>query len=295
MELQRARIHKGSVDFASVGGFDRARVDGFFFIEQPPDLSLDAGDRFARGFYQQHAPDDPDSEFTGYSVYTEENTGPRQGYFCRQNDQTEQFFLERNNWARVLPESLATQAEAMRRLSLAILDFVLRELDIPQSLWHRATGGAITGEGCYHLTFNHFRPQISARGLNIHKDSGWVTLLRSTDDGLEVQAGDGWESVSPAAGHLIVNFGCALEILTRSSERPLSAVAHRVRQQVPREGAGQADRVSYGLFVDSELDRGPEARLYEHFGGQLIDRGSPSRFVDAIVERTYDTEDVGLY
>lgn len=295
MELQVARVGDRRLEFASPGAFDRARVDGFFFVEQPPALDLDAGDRFARNFFKDRCAHASDSDFAGYRSCTQDEVGARQGYFCRDADQTEQFFLERANWTSVFPQPLAAQAESMRHVSVMVLEFVLRELNIPHSLWHQATGGAVADDGSYHLTFNHFRPEVSARGLNIHKDSGWVTLLRSTDGGLEVQAGDAWEDVSPLPGHLIVNFGCAMEILTQSSDRPVSAVAHRVRQQLPADGSGAPDRVSYGLFVDSGLDRGQRTRLYEYADARLIDLGSPGDFVDDIVERTYETEGVGLY
>lgn len=49
-----------------------------------------------------------------------------------------------------------------------------------------ATGRCLSMQGTYHLTFNHFRSHVRARGLNVHKDSGWVTILRSLEPGLEV-------------------------------------------------------------------------------------------------------------
>lgn len=295
MHLQVATIDEQYVVFDTPDGFDQARTDGFFFVSQPADLDLDAGDRFARGFYRDKQAGTFDSEYVGYRDCTSDRVGARQGYFRRDDDQTEQFFLERRNWNEIFPEKLTQQAESMRRISVTILRHVLRELGIPQRIWDQATGGAVVDGGSYHLTFNHFRPDVAARGLNVHKDSGWVTLLRSTTGGLEVRTGDGWQDVMPKSGHLIVNFGCAMEILTRSTDRPVAAVAHRVKQQSPSMGLDTPDRVSYGLFVDSRLDRGDTSRLYEYSGGQLVDRGSPADFVDDIVERTYETEGVGLY
>lgn len=290
---QTSRVVNGQLRFDSPEGFDQARRSGFFFLEIPGDLDVSSGDDFAANFHL--APDAaPVPGSAGFRRFTAASLGPRQGYFCRDADQTEQFFLERAHWPSVFPSPLAFQADRMRRLGIDVLRSVLEDLAVPRSLWDTGTGQATAGGGAYHLTFNHFRSHVSARGLNVHKDSGWVTVLRSTRSGLEVESDMGWLPIDPLPNHFIVNFGCAMEILTRSTASPVAAVAHRVQQQTGRPDG--VDRVSYGLFVDSALPDDGATRLYEYLPpNELIDRGNPAEFVDRIVQRTYEREGIGLY
>ena len=131
-----------------------------------------------------------------------------------------------------------------------------------------ATGHALSGRGTYHLTFNHFRPEIDARGLNVHKDSGWVTVLRSLDPGLEVQRDGRWEPIDPEPGWFIVNFGCAMEILhetrphrwppcpTGSADRlPTGAVPRPTGSPTPSSSTAASMRASAPAFSATNRHR----------------------------------------
>ena len=291
---QRAELRNDSLVFELEDGLAKALRHGFFFVEQPSDLAVEAGDRFAESFY---LPPDPASQnpYRGYVGLTAESIAPRQGYFRRDSDQTEQFFLESQHWATVFPTELAVQAVAMRDFALKILCAVFESLDLPKQLWDTAAGGALSLAGTYHLTFNHFRPEIEARGLNIHKDSGWVTVLRSVEPGLEVLRDGDWASINPQPGWFIVNFGCAMEILMKNTGTPVSAVAHRVRRQFRRTDKSP-DRYSYALFVDSSLDETVCPGLYRYEPEQgLVLESSLATFLDKIVRETYQPDGVGLY
>jgi isopenicillin N synthase-like dioxygenase len=291
---QWAELRDGSLVFEQEDGLAKALRDGFFFVEQPSGLTVEAGDRFAESFY---LPPDPGSQnpYRGYTGLTAEKIAPRQGYFRRDADQTEQFFLESRHWEAVFPPELAVQAVGMRDFALEILRGVFGNLDLPKRLWDKAAGGAFSLAGTYHLTFNHFRPEIEARGLNIHKDSGWVTVLRSLEPGLEVQRDGAWAAINPQAGRFIVNFGCAMEILTRNTATPVSAVAHRVRRQFRLKDASP-DRYSYALFVDSSLDEKVCPGLYRYESGQgLVLESDFATFLDSIVHETYQPDGIGLY
>lgn len=191
----------------------------------------------------------------------------------------------------------------MRTFSLSILRAVLHHLDLPEELWDEATGRALSDRGTYHLTFNHFRPEVRARGLNIHKDSGWVTVLRSVEPGLEVDRDGRWCPITPVPGTFIVNFGCAMEILTGAARTPVAAVAHRVVEQGAEQAAGQAagrggrpDRWSYALFVDSSLDPQVSPGLFGYRPGTGLHLVTDfDRFLTDIVHNTYQRDTKGLY
>ncbi|MGW2230269.1 2OG-Fe(II) oxygenase family protein [Streptomyces formicae] len=294
---QLAELRGGQLQFTAADGLRRALEDGFFYVRQPAGTELSAGDRFARSFYLEGggAGDGPQDPYRGFHRWTSEQLGRHQGYFCRDADQTEQFFLEKAWWDRVYPAALVQQAERMRDFALAVQRAVLARLDLPRELWEEATGHSLTPHGTHTLTFNHFRPEVAARGLNIHKDSGWVTVLRSTERGLEVDRDGDWCPIDPIPGTFIVNFGCAMEILMRHTATPVAAVAHRVVRQPPSGGA-KPDRFSYALFVDSTLDDRvcPGLFAYEPGGGLRLEAGFGT-FLDDILDNTYREDTTGLY
>ncbi|MDT0267463.1 2OG-Fe(II) oxygenase family protein [Streptomyces sp. DSM 44915] len=296
---QLAELHDGELRFTVEDGLRHALRDGFFYVRQPAGTDLSAGDRFARSFYlpaeDPTGPGAPRDPYRGFHRWTAEQLGRHQGYFCRDADQTEQFFLKSTWWDQVYPAALARQAERMRDFALAIQRAVLARLDLPRELWDQATGHSLTPHGTHTLTFNHFRPEVAARGLNIHKDSGWVTVLRSTERGLEVDRDGAWHPIDPIPGTFIVNFGCAMEILTRRTATPVAAVAHRVVRQPPSGGA-KPDRFSYALFVDSSLDESVCPGLFAYEAGRgLRLHAKFGAFLDDILDNTYREDTSGLY
>jgi isopenicillin N synthase-like dioxygenase len=296
VDWQIARLEQGALVFRSPDGMSRALRDGFFLLRCPDRLDLSAGDRFARSFYlPTPAEQEPADPYRGFTGWTSDRLAEHEGYYRRDVDQTEQFFLERRFWAGVYPPALVRQASAMQGLALEVLAAVLAHLDLPQHLWDEATGRCLSGRGMYHLTFNHFRPDVRARGLNIHKDSGWVTVLRSIEPGLEVERSGQWCPLAPLPDHFIVNFGCAMEILTRDTATPVAAVAHRVVEQVRRHPA-EPDRFSYALFADSTLDESVCQGLFRYVpGGGLTLAMNFKEFLDRILHNTYQPDTVGTY
>lgn len=127
------RPRDGTLVFDQENGIERALKDGFFYVQQPPDMEMTAGDHFARSFYLPTTPGGDDDPYHGFALWTAEQLGPHQGYFRRQADQTEQFFLESTWWDTVYPKELAQQAANMRDFALAILRGVLNYLDLPPS------------------------------------------------------------------------------------------------------------------------------------------------------------------
>jgi hypothetical protein len=295
-DWQVARLADGELHFSTDGGPTRALEDGFFLVRCPDGMSLAAGDRFARSFYLPPADEAGEGDpYRGYAGWTPDRLAEHEGYFRRDVDQTEQFFLERRFWDAVYPAELARQAAAMQVFAIELLRAALRHIDLPPALWDEATGGCLSGRGMYHLTFNHFRPEVRARGLNIHKDSGWVTVLRSIEPGLEVERGGRWCPIEPLPDHFIVNFGCAMEILTRRTMTPVAAVAHRVVEQV-KHHPEQPDRFSYALFLDSSLDEAVCPGLLRYVPGAGLEvEMNFKEFLDRILHDTYQVHTVGLY
>ena len=284
-----ARLDQDRLQFDSHDGLERALADGFFFVDMPQGIDLSAGDCFAENFYRSCQGDKLDT-YRGYKKWTADTLANHEGYFLRDVDQVEQFFLEHRFWQDIFPPALVCQAEKMQNFGLNVLKAVLAELELPRPLWDKATGYAVSGQGIYHLTFNHFRHSLRARGLNVHKDSGWLTLLRSHEPGLEVRRGNQWVPITPRPNTFIVNFGCAIEILMRNTPTPVSAIAHRVQEQP--EQLNSPDRFSYALFIDSNLDQG----LYRYEPDQgLVFEVSFKTFLDNILHNTYEADSEGLY
>ena len=76
--------------------------------------------------------------------------------------------------------------------------------------------------------FNHFRTSKPIRGSKFHRDSGWVTVLRSTEPGLIAYIDGQLRSINPLPGHLIINFGSSMEVLSEHLSRKVHANVHGV-------------------------------------------------------------------
>jgi len=275
-------------------GFLTAISDGFFFLEQPKNIDLSPGDIFASNFYKDRGDDTRYDDYRGFKNFTSDKLAKNEGYYCRNQDQTEQFFLEKRFWDKVYPRNLVKLAKGLEQLSIDILHNILLNLKIPKNLWNKATGGCTHQEGMYHLTFNHFRPEQDSRGLNTHKDSGWVTILRSEEPGLEAYINNKWRPINPKRGYFIINFGCAFEILTTHLPNQVNAITHRVTQQF-KQSEYQNDRFSYALFADSSLKKEVCMGLYEYKNDKLKLKMNFDEFLDQILENTYKKDTVGLY
>ncbi len=265
-DLARARLDGDRLEFASPALRDRALADGIFLLQVPPDLELHHGDAFAAEFYRGAAAA-PYGRFR--DLRSDAFGDPLLGFHERIN-QIEQFLLERRFWNRHYPQPIAQLGEALTRLSQRILCAVLDHVQLPRAEWARATGGCSQQLGSYHLTFNHYRPQHDGCGLSSHKDDGFLTILRTTLPGLEVNRAGRWERVPIDPAHLVINFGLSMEILTAASAAPVAAIMHRVSHQTQ-------DRSSFGHFTSSRCAPGEDAGIYRYVAGRGLERVCDSR------------------
>ena len=277
-DMVRAHFDQGRLIFDRQQGLDRALAAGFFLLRIPGTLQLEASDRFARHFFQEQAGGDL-AAFTGYKQRA--IPGDYQGYFDREHDQWENFYIERRNWS-VLPVDVTHAGQGMADLGLAVLRSVLQHLKIPADQWPLVTGGLTAMQGHQMLAFNHFRPDKAVRGSKFHRDSGWVTVLRSTSPGLLAYINGGLHSINPEPGHFIVNFGSSLEVLTAQMSRPVRANIHGVARTI--RTPGQAHRVSYVIFLDSDLS----GDIYQYRDDAPVKVQSVKEFAIQEVGRTYD-------
>ncbi|MEI5100704.1 hypothetical protein RB200_21980 [Streptomyces sp. PmtG] len=276
--LERSRLDGDELVFERADGFDRALAQGFFLLRVPRDLDTAAGDRFATHFHEDPAGDDLD-RYRGYRDL--QAPGTYQGYFDRPHDQWENFYLERANWA-LLPREVAALGRRMTGLGVAVLRAVLRHLDVPRDLWAEVSGGLTDDRGHQMLAFNHFRSERAARGCKFHRDSGWVTVLRSVEPGLLALVDGELGAIDPEPGHFVVNFGSSLEVLTERLPRPVRANVHGVVST--ERPPGRPDRFSYVTFLDSALD----GTVYRLEGGVARPVQSVAEFAVQEVSRTYD-------
>ncbi|MFD9904550.1 2OG-Fe(II) oxygenase family protein [Streptomyces sp. NPDC059063] len=278
--LERSRLDGDELEFERPGGFDRALAQGFFLLRIPDGLDTEAGDRFAAHFHEDRVGDDLD-RYRGFRAFPV--PGAYQGYFDREHDQWENFYIERANWA-LLPKEVAALGHGMTGLGVAVLRAVLRHLDIPRDLWGEVSGGLTDDRGHQMLAFNHFRSEKETRGCKFHRDSGWVTVLRSVEPGLLGLIEGELGAINPEPGHFIVNFGSSLEVLTENLPRPVRANVHGVVST--ERPAGRPDRTSYVTFLDSRLD----GTVYRLEGGTARPVQSVADFAVQEVSRTYDDQ-----
>ena len=200
---QQATLTNHGLQFDQANGMQQALLDGFFFVEPTAPIDLGAGDRFARHFYLPPPPNEQRGcAYRGFKTQTETELGPLQGYFCRDADQTEQFFLRSTHWQQLFPQALCSLAQHLKALAIEVMLAVLKHLDIPRALWLKATGHCMTQAGTHTLTFNHFRPHVKARGLNVHKDSGWSRFCAHWSLGLRFCARVSGARLTPGPGVL---------------------------------------------------------------------------------------------
>lgn len=245
---------------------DRGLREGIFLLEIPADLDVAPGDAFARQFYQGGGAA-PYGRFR--EVGPERFGDPLLGFHERIN-QIEQFLLERRFWHAHYPVEIARLGEQLTLLSQRVLRAVLARVGIPEDAWALATGGCADRAGSYHLTFNHYRPQLAGCGLSSHKDDGFLTILRTTAPGLEVNRDRRWERVPVDPRSFVINFGLSMEILTAPSAAPVAAIMHRVSHQT-------GDRSSFGHFTSSCCAPGADAGIYRYVAGRGLERVCASR------------------
>lgn len=269
--IETAKMEDGALVFIGSEARARALTDGIFFLEIPDYLDVSAGDAFSRQFYMgTSAP--PYGCFR--DLCAECFGDPLLGFHQRIN-QIEQFLLEQRFWASIYPPEIANLGNALTSLSKEVLCSVLTHIGLPKDQWERATGSCSCGEGSYHLTFNHYRPMYDGIGLSSHKDDGFLTILRTSTPGLEVNRKECWEMVPVKSSYFVVNFGLSMEILTARCQTPISAIMHRVAHQI-------TDRSSFGHFSSSRCLLSEDKGIYQYVPEKGFERVCSSReLIDA--------------
>lgn len=278
IELERSRLKGGHLIFDNIGGFARALEQGFFLMEIPSLVDIGPGDKFALNFHRAKAGDEED-EFRGYREI--DVPGAYQGYFDRPYDQWENFYIEKSNW-KLLPATVRDLGQRMADVGLGVLRSTFDYLDIPLADWPVVSGGLTEDLGHQMLAFNHFRTEKNTRGCKFHRDSGWVTVLRSTEPGLFALVEGCLRAINPVSGYFIINFGSSFEVLTKNLTSPVKANIHGVAHIEPH--LRSTNRTSYTVFLDSSLI----GDIYQYQQGIPKAIQSVADFAIQEVERTYD-------
>ena len=173
-----------------------------------------------------------------------------EGFIALENNQQTKLALRRERWDQHYPEHIAVFGRQLDNIGIAIIRAVLRQSGIPEALWDRASGGYASGGGDAFLNFVHYDTRTPDWGLRPHTDYGFVTILDASAPGLQIEMDGGFEDVPVLPGHLIINFGEALNFITAHSDRAVSAVTHRVVSQQ------SIDPVRHGIvyFANPDLD-----------------------------------------
>jgi hypothetical protein len=287
-EMDRSQVVDGRLVFnGGTVGFDRALRCGFFLVKTPSDMDLEAGDWFAQNFWRERKGYGDSLDlyrgFRGVKV-----NGDYQGHFDRPHDQWENFYIEMDNWQGNVPPRVAHLGHQMTDLGIIILRDVLAHVGIPERDWAKVTSGLSEKRGHQMLAFNHFRSNRRMRGCKFHRDSGWTTLLRSTEPGLLALVEGKLSRIDPVPGYLIANFGSSIEVLTEHLPEPVRANVHGVART--ERGEGEAERVSYVVFLDSNLG----GSIYRYIDGEARAVQSMTDFAVQEVSRTYDSDDEHL-
>lgn len=262
-DLSVGSIQDGQMIFASDVAKKNAYDTGMFYLRIPDNLFLDPLDLLNKAIFSNSSVGRSFRSLT--SAHFDD---PLLGYHMRVN-QIEQFLLERRFWDRHLESSIQDILSHLINVSAVLIRDVLDYCGIPKEDQKQATGGCLENTGSYHLTFNHYRPAVDSSGLNPHKDDGFITMLRVCGPGLEINRGARWERVEPLNGHLVINFGLAMQILTAFCQRSVDSILHRVARQ-------ETDRISFGLFCSSRCT-GEDAGIFQYHEREGLHRLCESR------------------
>ncbi|OCA53653.1 2OG-Fe(II) oxygenase family protein [Photorhabdus namnaonensis] len=280
VDMARSYLEGDNLIFDDNDGFDRALRDGFFLLKAPSYMDFEHGDRFAYHFFEPATEGDL-RPYTGFKSYTTFSNS-YEGYFDREHDQWEHFRLERKHW-HLMPSEVATLGRHMAHIGICVLRSVLTYVGIPRRDWELITNGISEGLENQMLSFNHFRSEKATRGSKFHRDSGWVTVLRSTERGLLAYINDELLAIDPVPGHLIINFGSSIEVLTENLTPNVRANIHGVART---ERNGQRDRMSYVMFLVSNL----AGNVYKYGPNGPTKVQSVKEFVIQEASRTYDDD-----
>jgi isopenicillin N synthase-like dioxygenase len=208
------------LSFVSPEDLDRAWELGLFYLKIPDDLDLECARQFGSELI------DTESPYRRLPQY-----GELEGFIALENNQQTKLALRRERWNQHYPQQVASFGRQLDAIGIAIIREVFRQSGIPEALWDRASGGYASGDGDAFLNFVHYDTRSPDWGLRPHTDYGFVTILDASAPGLQIEIDGQFEDVPVLPGHLIINFGEALNFITAHSDHAVSAVTHRVVSQ----------------------------------------------------------------
>ena len=228
---------EGHLSFVGLEDLDLAWELGLFYLQTPDELDLESARQFGKGLI---ATDSPYRQVPQY--------GELEGFIALENNQQTKLALRRERWGQHYPEHIATFGRQLDTIGIAIIREVFRQSGIPEALWDRASGGYAAGGGDAFLNFVHYDTRTPDWGLRPHTDYGFVTILDASAPGLQIEMNGEFQDVPVLPGHLIINFGEALNFITAHSDRAVSAVTHRVLSQQ------SADPIRHGIVYFANPD-----------------------------------------
>jgi isopenicillin N synthase-like dioxygenase len=212
---------------------------GVFYLKVPDWLDLEEARRFGREII------DPDSPYRDIPQY-----GELEGFIALENNQQTKLALRRHRWDEYYPTEIAQFGRQLDDIGKAVIREVFQQSGIPEELWTDASGGYSSGEGTAFLNFVHYDTSQPDLGLRPHTDYGFVTILDATSPGLQIELEGQFRDVPVFDGHLVINFGEALNFVTQHSNRSVAAIVHRVTSQAA------SNPVRHGIvyFANPDLD-----------------------------------------
>ena len=212
---------------------------GVFYLKAPDWLDLEEARRFGREIL------DPDSPYRDIPQF-----GELEGFISLENNQQTKLALRRHRWDEHYPTEIAQFGRQLDDIGRAVIREVFRQSGIPEVLWTDASGGYSSGQGTAFLNFVHYDTSQPDLGLRPHTDYGFVTILDATSPGLQIELDGQFRDVPVLDGHLVINFGEALNFITQHSNRSVAAIVHRVTSQAA------SNPVRHGIvyFANPDLD-----------------------------------------
>ena len=212
---------------------------GVFYLKAPDWLDLEVARRFGRSILNAESP------YRNIPQY-----GELEGFISLENNQQAKLALRRHRWDEHYPTEIAQFGRQLDDIGRAVIREVFRQSGIPEERWADASGGYSSGQGTAFLNFVHYDTSQPDLGLRPHTDYGFVTILDATSPGLQIELEGQFRDVPVLDGHLVINFGEALNFITQHSNRSVGAIVHRVTTQAA------SNPVRHGIvyFANPDLD-----------------------------------------
>ncbi len=246
----RAELRGGELHFETPDGWNNALARGLFYL-RAPELDYASGMRLCRSYHLPRT-GGPDDAYRGFREARLD--GSVLGYSSAGNDQVERVQLEIALWERYLPAEVVPVLRALNDVARATVHAFfarcgVRPADIP-----RITGGMDGDTALQYCIFNNYASSAAADiGFTPHKDSGFITIMYSTEPGLEAFEDGAWVPADPVPGYLTMLHGDAMEVLTARLPESAAATYHRVRHMDPSPDA--TDRTSFGVYIGPRFDQ----------------------------------------